>query len=133
VSARGPRPRHHEDVRALAISFLLAGCYDCPGSVMEVSGGVAGEVRPGDTLVLRAHYGDEWQAGPEHCGGNWSVNHVLGGSPEVGTIDTCGRYQAPPAFTPGLELVVIEAADFTLPDGCADCCPYASVALEARP
>jgi len=133
VSPAARARRHHHRVRVLLLPLVLAGCPMCPGSEMEVSGGASGEVHPGDTLVLRAHYGDDWQSGPEHCGGNWYVNHVLGGSPEVGTIDTCGRYRAPAAFTPGLQLVLIEAADFVLPYGCADCCPYASVALEPQP
>lgn len=119
-------------MRGLAIAVLSSGCMMCPDSSMEVSGGAHDHtVQAGDTLVLRAHYGD-WTVAPEHCGGFWYVNHVAGGTAEVGTVDDCGHYTAPKAFVPGLEQVVIEVSDFDMLGGCADCCPYAVVALEPR-
>jgi hypothetical protein len=115
-------------VRALIpfVVVLLAGCPICPTGHMEVVAGTDdGQVRPGEALVLRADYGD-FSAGPGECGGFWYVNDFAGGSPEVGTIDDCGSYQAPDAFADNLAIIRIEAADWDLTGGCADCCPYAS-------
>lgn len=90
------------------------------------------EVSPGAVVQLHASYGD-WQAGaPDHCVAHWYVNYIEGGSHEVGTIDRCGRYQAPAAFPPGLALLGIEASEYVY-DGCADCCPYAYIELYPRP
>jgi hypothetical protein len=110
-------------------AMLLGGCPSCPtGSMTVVDGPDDGQVRAGDLLDLRASYGG-WEAGPGECGGDWAVNHVRGGSPEVGTIDDCGHYVAPAVLPEGLELVFIEAADFSLAGDCADCCPYAWLEL----
>jgi len=120
-------------VIAAATLVSLGGCPICPPSEMNVVGGPDdGHVEAGDVIVLRATYGD-WAVGPSHCGGDWAVNHVRGGSAEVGTIDACGTYTAPAVFPDGLALVVIEAADLNLANGCADCCPYATILLEPRP
>lgn len=96
-----------------------------------VEGPDDGYVRAGDVIELRATYGD-WEAGPGHCGGDWAVNRVRGGTPEVGTITDCGYYTAPESLPDGLEVVTIEAASWNLAGGCADCCPYAVIQLEPR-
>src|SRR5437016_3662767 len=88
-------------------------------------------VHPRDAIDLRATYGD-FDVGPDHCGGFWYVNRIELGNAEVGTIDTCGHYQAPAAFVAGLEVVMIEVSDWDMRGGCADCCPYAMVQLEVR-
>lgn len=98
-----------------------------------VVGSDGSHVRGGDTIDLRAHYGD-WVVGPGHCGGFWYVNSVEGGTAELGTIDDCGRYQAPAVLPANLEIVTIEVADWDLINaGCADCCPYAVLQLEPLP
>ncbi len=113
---------------------LVAGCMMCPSSEMAiVAGPDDGTVHAGDVIDLRAGYGD-WHSGPGECDGRWYVNAVRGGTPEVGTIDDCGHYQAPATLPAGLELIVIEATDgWELPNGCADCCPYAKIELEPLP
>ena len=114
-------------------ALLLGGCMWCPPGGMEiVAGRDDGAVSGGDWLDLRAHYGD-WNAGPDNCNGSWAVNHIIGGSPEVGMIDPCGRYVAPVVLPEGLEQIFIEAADWDLAGGCADCCPYAMIQLEPVP
>ena len=103
----------------------------CPTPEMDVVEGST-KVHPDDAVSLRARYGD-WESGPGHCGGLWYVARVLGGNDEVGTIDDCGHYQAPAAFTPGLQRILVEATDWELPNGCADCCSYASIDLVPAP
>jgi hypothetical protein len=112
--------------------MCVAGCdLYCP--LGEITGTPAGSiVRPGDVFDL--HASDGWSDldySAEHCGGYWYVNHLEGGSPEVGTIDHCGHYVAPVTFLTGFESIDIEASDWDMArGGCADCCPYASVHLE---
>ena len=118
-------------IRALSLLGLsvlaLVGCPICPSPHMAILEG-SEDVRPGDVVQLRARYGD-WEAGPERCGDHWYVNLVEGGTAELGTIDPCGRYQAPPvAFPNGLVKIEIEATKYEY-EGCLDCCPYAYIAL----
>lgn len=117
-------------MRALALAMLsvvLGGCPICPtGEMGEVGGDHGGQVRAGDVISLRASYGD-WSVGAGTCGGHWSVNDVEGGLAELGTVDSCGRYQAPAGFPAGVARVTIVASQYG--DGCADCCPAASTAL----
>jgi len=111
--------------------LVLAGCVICPSSDMEILAG-SQEVKPAEVVQLRARYGD-WESGPERCGGHWHVNLVEGGTTELGTINDCGRYQAPAvAFPDGLVRLEIEATKHDY-EGCADCCPYAYIALHPRP
>jgi hypothetical protein len=122
-------------VRRIATVMLvfLAGCPICPCGGMEVvEGRDDGKVEAGDVIELRAHYGG-WSAGPGNCNGSWAVNHIIGGNAEVGTIDDCGRYQAPAVMPAGLESILIEAADYDLRALCVDCCPYAAITLEPVP
>ena len=110
--------------------LLMAGCL-CPCSEMHiVSGNQERTVEPGDEVQLEAEYGD-WKAGPGRCGAHWYVNYVEGGTEELGTIDSCGRYQAPESFPPGLAVLVIEASEHGL-YLCADCCPYGMIQLYPR-
>ena len=111
----------------VVVGFVGACCADASMSI--VSGPDDHLVRPGDVIQFRAT-GFDWEAGPDHCGSDWAVNHVIGGTPEVGVIDGCGRYVAPAVLPANLELVLIEAASYPLDAGCADCCPYAALALE---
>lgn len=115
-------------MRALALAMvLLGGCPWCPtGEMTEVGGDHGGQVHASDVLSLRARY-DDWTVGPDACGGIWTVNEVEGGSAELGTIDGCGRYQAPAAFPADLTRVAIGASKYG--PGCADCCPAASTVL----
>ena len=108
----------------------IAGC--CPTPDMRiVEGNQDRFVMPGDLIQLEASYG-EWQAGPGRCGAHWHVNFVEGGTPELGTIDDCGLYQAPETFPPGLQVLAIEATEHGL-RSCADCCPYSYIELYPRP
>lgn len=115
---------------ALALAMALAGCPLCPDPHMDILEG-SREVHPGDVVQLRARY-DDWQSGPDHCGAHWQVNQVEGGSAELGTIDSCGRYQAPEVFPEGLTRLEVEASKYLSYD-CADCCPYASIVLHPQP
>jgi hypothetical protein len=113
-------------MRALS-TILLVGC--CPRPEMEILEGQA-EVGPAEIVQLQASHGD-WRVGPGACGGHWYVDEVEGGSAETGTVDSCGRYEAPEAFPAGLESVQIVASEFES-GMCADCCPYASIELFPR-
>jgi len=125
-------------VRVFAVTLLLSlslvalpGCTICPSPHMEIVKG-SREVHPGEVVQLRARYGD-WEAGPGRCGNHWFVNLVEGGTTELGTVDFCGRYQAPSvAFPQGLVRIEIEATQHEY-EGCADCCPYAYIALHPLP
>lgn len=114
----------------LALLLLAAGCPICgDGAIEVVSGPADGRVRGGDVLHLRARYDGDVFAGAPGCGGFWYVNQVEGGDAASGTIDDCGVYRAPAQLAPGLVEVRIEASDWELRGGCADCCPYAERVL----
>jgi hypothetical protein len=120
-------PRYPNLMRALS-TLLLVGC--CPRPQMEILEGSA-QVGPGEIVQLRASHGG-WQVGPGACGGHWYVDEVLGGSSETGTVDSCGRYEAPEAFPEGLERIEVLASEFES-GTCADCCPYAFIELFPTP
>ena len=119
---------HDEGIPALALALLLlGGCPICPtGEMTEVGGQHGGQVRAGEVVTLHASYGD-WAVGPGACGGQWSVNGLAGGSIELGTVDRCGRYQAPATLPAAITRVDVGASQFG--DGCFDCCPAASTVL----
>lgn len=135
----GPRARWHAAiVRLLLLGMLCApaGCDLVLCHDGEITGTPAGSiVRPGDVFDLHASIPlIDVDFGPNDCGGHWYVNHIEGGSPEVGTIDSCGHYVAPASFVAGFENIFIEMTDWDMVHGgCADCCPSAYVHLEPVP
>ena len=109
----------------ILLGLAVGGCPICStGEMTEVGGDHGGRIRAGDVLSLQARY-DDWTVGPGACGGHWTVNDVEGGLPELGTIDSCGRYQAPAAFPTGVTRLYLAATKYG--PGCADCCPAAGV------
>ena len=114
-----------------ALAVVLGGCPICStGEMTEVGGDHGGRVHAGDVLSLRARY-DDWMVGPGACGGHWTVNEVEGGLAELGTVDSCGRYQAPATFPAGVTRLNIAASKYG--PGCADCCPAAGIVLTVVP
>jgi hypothetical protein len=94
-------------MRSIALALLLTACGpDCYLELIEGSDdNHLGTVHPADQVAYRAHLGER----DFDCGGTWIVNGLVGGSAELGTIDTCGHYTAPAVFPDGLVGVQIEA------------------------
>jgi hypothetical protein len=108
----------------LLVLPLLAGCPICGDGELVV---LAGErpITPGSSVQLAFEYDGDTYSTPGACGGIWSVNGVEGGTDAAGTITSCGLYTAP-ATLPSKPPFIVATK---YPEGCADCCPYASIYL----
>ena len=121
-------------VLALALMALLAlpltGCPACfdDGELRLLDGDTT--LGPGQSAQFEYRWEGQVRSTPGDCGAVWTVDDVVGGDAERGTIDDCGRYTAPETIAaPGS--VVIMGSDHG--PFCADCCPHARQTIRLVP